>query len=67
MKLYQNWKTILRKSWALRFMAIAAIGQTAQVVLPLWMDEIPRSEYAVFTLVAIVAGMGSRLVHQDDI
>lgn len=67
MKLYDNWKTIVRKSWALRFMAIAVIGETAQVVLPLYVEEIPRTYYAVLTLLAIAAGMVARLVHQDEI
>lgn len=67
MKLYDNWKTIVRKSWALRFMAIAVIGETAQVVLPLYVEDIPRAYYALFTLLAIAAGMLSRLIHQDEI
>ena len=67
MKLYSNWRTIVRKSWALKFMAIAAVAQTAQIVLPLWMDDIPREEYALLILLSIMGGMVSRLVHQDEI
>lgn len=67
MRLYDNWREILKKSWCIFFLGVAALGQTALIVLPLYADEIPRGEYAIMTLVAIVAAGISRLIYQKDI
>lgn len=67
MKLYPHWKTIVRKSWALRFMALGIAGEGAQAVLPLYVEDIPRGTFALLTVLAITAAMISRLIYQPDI
>ena len=67
MKLYDNWKQILRKSWSLKFVVLAAILTACEAVLPLYWDQFPRDVFAALTFVTIIAAFIARLVAQKDI
>jgi hypothetical protein len=67
MKLYDNWRTILRKSWSLKFIVIAALLTACEAILPLYMDEFPRDQFAIITFGVIIAAFFARLVAQHDI
>jgi hypothetical protein len=67
MKLYDNWKEILRKAWSIRFLAIAGMLSGAEVILPLFHDDIPKNIFAVLSMVFVTAAFVSRLVAQRDV
>jgi hypothetical protein len=70
LRLYGNWRTILRRAWSLRFMALAAILTGCEaVVMVTGVDWIPLPHGARLGLlfVVIVAAFVSRLVAQKDV
>ena len=67
MKLYDNWKEILRKAWSIRFMVIAGILSGIEVILPLFHDSIPKNIFAALSLVFVTAAFVARLVSQRDV
>lgn len=67
MKLYDNWKEILRKAWSIRFLAMAGILSGIEVILPLFHDDIPKNLFAALSLVFVAAAFIARLVAQRDV
>lgn len=66
MKLLSDWKSILKKAWSVRFMALAVIFTAAEVALPLYVHDLPRALFASLSGLAIVGAMLSRLVAQKE-
>lgn len=64
MRLDTEWRSIVRHAWSIRFIAIAGLLSGAEVILPLFSDVIPRSIFAGLSLLAVMAGLYSRLVYQ---
>lgn len=67
MRLYDNWRQILRKSWSLRFIFLAGLLSGFEVILPFFSDEIPRNLFAALSFVAVAAAFIARLVAQRGI
>ena len=67
MKLYDNWKEILRKAWSIRFMIIAGILSGIEVILPLFHENIPRNLFAALSMVFVASALIARLVAQRDV
>jgi len=67
MKLYDNWKEILRKAWSIRFMVIAGLLSGIEVILPLFHENIPKNIFAALSLVFVTLAFVSRLVAQRDV
>lgn len=67
MKLYDNWKEILRKAWSIRFLAMAGLLSGAEVILPLFHDDIPKNIFATLSMVFVTAAFVARLVAQRDV
>lgn len=67
MKLYENWRVILREAWSIRFMLIAAIFSGAQSVLPMFSYSIPRGLFAILTFIAVAGAFISRLIAQERV
>lgn len=67
MKLYDNWKEILRRSWSLRFIILAGILSGIEVILPFFSEEIPRNLFAALSFMAVAAAFVARLVAQKNI
>jgi len=66
-KLYDNWREIVRKAWSVRFMLLAGALSAAEVVLPLFADVIPRGTFAALSGVTVGAAFIARIVAQKDI
>lgn len=64
MSLTPNWRRILRHAWSLRLVALAAVLSAAEVVLPLFMDTMPRGIFAGLSLLAATGGAVARVVAQ---
>ena len=67
MKLYDNWRQILRKSWSLRFIILAGILSGCEVALPLIGDHFDQGTFAALSFVFVCAAFIARLVAQKDI
>ncbi len=67
MKLYPNWKEIMRKAWSIRLAMLATAFSLAQVVIPIYADVLPRDIFAILTAVSTVGVIVARLVWQQDV
>ena len=65
-QLASEWKTVLKKAWSMRFMALAMVFTVAEAVLPMFSEMIPRSLFESLTAISIAGGMASRLISQKD-
>ncbi len=64
MELLPEWKRIARRAWSFRLTIIAALLSGAEVVLPLFIDVLPRNLFASLSFVAIVGAAVARVVAQ---
>ena len=64
MKHREDWKHILRHAWSVRLMVLSGILCSLEVVLPLFIDAMPRNVFAALSVLASVAGVYSRTVVQ---
>ena len=64
MTLHDNWRYLLRKSWAVRWIALAGLLSGVEVVLPLFSDAMPRNVFALLSLVATISAVVARLMVQ---
>lgn len=67
MKLYPNWKEILRKAWSIRFLVLAGILSGVEIILPMFADQFPRNVFASLSFIFVAAAFVSRLVAQRDV
>jgi hypothetical protein len=67
MKLYDNWKEILRKAWSIRFMVIAAVLSGIEIVLPMFSEQFPRNVFAILSFIFVGAAFMSRIIAQRDV
>lgn len=66
MRLSQDWKKIVRRAWSIRLMILAGLLSGAELILPLFADEIPRGTFAVLTMLAVSGAFIARLVAQRE-
>ena len=64
MKLYDNWKDILKRAWSIRFMVLAAVLSGIEVILPFFNESIPKNIFAALSFVCVSAAFVARLVAQ---
>jgi hypothetical protein len=64
MELLPDWKNIARRAWSFRLAIIAALLSGAEVVLPLFIDVLPRNLFASLSFVAVVGAALARVVAQ---
>lgn len=67
MKLYDNWRQILRKSWSLRFILVAGVLSGCEVALPLIGDRFEPGVFAGLSAAFTCAAFIARLIAQKDI
>ncbi len=67
MKLYDDWKVILKKAWSIRFMILAAVLSGIEVALPYFEEAIPQGLFAGLSALAVSAAFVARLVAQKDV
>lgn len=64
MRLLSDWKRLIRKAWSIRLIALAAALEGLSLILPLFIDTFPRNEFAVLTMIVVVAAGVARIVAQ---
>ena len=68
MKLIDNWRTVLRKAWSMRFMALATLLSGLEVTLPMLdADLLPTGVLAAAGGVVTALALLVRLVAQKEI
>lgn len=67
MKLYENWREILRRAWSVRFMILAAVLSALEVALPFFEDHFPRGLFAGMSGACVAAAFVARLIAQKDV
>ena len=67
MKLYENWKLIVKKAWSVRLMALAFLLTMAEAMLPFFSDVVPARLFAVFSGLAVAGAFVARIVAQRDV
>jgi hypothetical protein len=67
MKLYSNWKDIVKKAWSIKFIILAGLLSASEVILPLFFDYFDRGTFAVLSFIAVSGAFISRLVAQKDV
>ena len=64
--LSKNWRDILKKAWSIRLMILAGLLSGGEVVLPLFIHDIPRGLFAVLSMMTISAAFITRLMAQRN-
>lgn len=67
MKLYSNWKDIVKRAWSIKFIVLAGILSAFEVVLPLYFDLFDRGTFAALSFISVAAAFIARIVAQKDI
>ena len=67
MKLYTNWKEIVKKAWSIKFIILAGVLSASEVILPLFFDYFDRGTFAILSFIAVSGAFVSRLIAQKDI
>lgn len=63
-RLIADWQWVLKRSWSVRFIAIAALLSGAEAVLPFYSAKIPHHLFAVLTFATVAGAFVARLVAQ---
>lgn len=66
MTLKDNWRSLIRKAWSVKFMVLAFILTMAEVMLPFFSDAVPPKLFAVLSGLAVAGAFVSRLIAQKD-
>lgn len=66
MRVSDNWQTLIRKAWSVKFMVLAFLLTMAEVMLPFFSDAVPPRTFALLSGLAVAGAFVSRLIAQKD-
>jgi len=64
MTLHDNWQYLLKKSWAIRWIALSGLLSGVEVILPIFSDTMPRNVFAGLSMLATVIAVVARVMAQ---
>ena len=64
MTLLPEWKWLIRKTWSIRLVILSAMLSGFEVILPLFVDTIPRNLFAALSMCSAIAAGIARVVAQ---
>ena len=67
MKLHDEWRAIVRKAWSVRLLVLAFILSAAEVMLPFFVDALPKGLFAALSGLTVAGAFVARLVAQRDL
>lgn len=67
MRFRSNWRLILRKAWSIRLLVIAGLLSAAEVVLPIFENDLPKHLFASLSILSVCAAFVARIVAQKDL
>lgn len=66
MTILPNWKTLAKKAWSVRLMALASVLSGCEAILPYAEFILPRGSFALLSFVIVTAALLSRFVVQKS-
>lgn len=66
MEFMPDWRRILRRAWSIRLAILAALFSGAEVVLPMFIDVLPRNLFAALSFASVVGAAVARVVAQPE-
>lgn len=67
MQLKDDWRAIVRKAWSIKFMLLAFVFTSLEVMLPFFNEDIPRATFAVLSGLSVAGAFVTRLLAQKDV
>ena len=64
MNLVPEWRWLVRRTWSFRLAILSAILSGVEVILPLFVDAMPRNVFAVLSMIAAVSAGVARVTAQ---
>ena len=64
MNLVPEWKWLIRKTWSIRLVILSAVLSGIELILPLFVDTIPRNVFAALSMCSAIAAGIARVVAQ---
>jgi len=64
MTLLNDWKKILKKAWSVRLVLLSGLLSGVEIILPLYVDTIPRGIFATLSILTAVGATVARVVAQ---
>ena len=64
MKLLPDWRWLVRKTWSIRLAIFSALLSGIEVILPLFVDAMPRNVFAVLSMIAAIGAGVARVMAQ---
>lgn len=66
MNLIHEWKWLARRAWSIRFAVLSAVLSGCEVILPLFVDTMQRSVFAVLAMLAAIGAGVARVMVQPE-
>lgn len=67
MHLLKDWKNVAKRAWSFRLGILAAILSGCEVILPLFVDVLPRGIFAGLSFAAVSGATIARVVAQNNL
>lgn len=67
MSLVPNWKVVLRRSWSVWLIGLAALLSGIEAALPFFPIDIPPGKFAVASILVSAAAFVARLIAQKEL
>jgi hypothetical protein len=64
MNLLPEWKWLIRKTWSIRLVILSAVLSGFELILPLFVDTLPRNLFAALSMCSAIAAGIARVVAQ---
>lgn len=62
--LLPEWKRLIRKAWSIRLIVLSGLLSGMEIILPLFVDAIPRHVFAVLSMLAAIGAGVARVMVQ---
>lgn len=66
LKLREDWKTIAKRAWSFRLIALSGILSGVEMALPLFTNDVPRGVFTIASILVSVIGLWARLAVQRN-
>lgn len=63
-RLLPDWRQVLLHAWSARLNYLSALCSSAELILPLWQDDIPRGLFAALAVLASLLATYFRIIPQ---
>lgn len=67
MNLIENWQKVAKKAWSFRLAILSAALSGAEVVVPLFVDAIPRGPFAALSFLTVMGAAVARVIAQPKL